>query len=115
MNKPVYSAQHEELRNLCLDAEMRVLNDDADKAVHVLLNYTGNVYLSQTSICDYFNISRNTLKKRLWSTLLGHTDHSVKNPRYLALCHEQDLYNITKIRGEKRDSVTDDELLEIVV
>ena len=36
-----------------------------------------------------YTYTRNTLQKRLWSILLGHTTHSVNEPRYLSPKHDQ--------------------------
>lgn len=97
-----------------MTSEMRSLVDPCDKAVYVLTNYNGDVNLSRTVICEYFKISRNSMKKRLWSNSIGHKDHDTKQPRYLASCHEVDLVSHLRQEGFELEEMSKDTLLELV-
>ena len=80
-----------ELHDICTTGEIRLISDKTDKAVYILCHDIGEKKIPKETICEYFEITRNTLQKRLWSTLLGHTKHSVKEPRYLSPKHEREL------------------------
>ena len=114
MSKVDRSKEFEELRDICLMSEVRSIPNNIDKAVYVFKNYSGSTKLSQTAICEYFSCSRNSLKKRFWSKLLGQRDHTVTQSRYLSFMHEENLAAHITRQAKSLDAVTIDDLKEFV-
>src|SRR4051794_7427347 len=114
MEKPKYFEQHEELKYLSAHSELRDMIDKIDKAVYIMRHYAGEVKFTLRGICDYYDLNRDTLQARVWSTLLGYTEHTVKKPRYLALIHEARLADILDQNQKQNNSTSKDELLLLV-
>jgi hypothetical protein len=113
--KDRYSDQHAEIKLMAGESELRDLVDKVDKAVYILRNYSGEVKLTVRGVCDYFKITRDRCRNRMWSILLGYTEHTVDKPRYLAPVHESRLANILDLNNRKNNSSIKDELLLMVM
>ena len=109
-----YAKQHSELKLIVAEGELRQYQDPYDKAVHIILNYVGDVKLTQRGICQYFDLDRKRLKRRVWQHLIGFNHEVTTKQPYLAPKHEADLAGIIDISHKKLDSKTIDEVLNMV-
>jgi len=113
-NKNKISDENNELKYLVATSQVKELIDPATKAAFIVLNYIGELKLSKRSIARYFNISRNLLKKRIWSMLCGHTTHDKNKSRYLAPCYEEELASMIDERNKNLRSATIEEVKTMV-
>src|SRR5579872_3994292 len=82
---------NKELDKITASSEIRTIPDRIDKAVKIMFDYCGDEKIKKSDLEKYFNIDNKTLQRRVWSTLLGYTDHDKSKPRYLAPVWEEHL------------------------
>lgn len=104
-----------EFQHLLATPELRSIANDVTKAAFVLQNYIGEFEFSQTEICAFFCISRQTLKNRMKAIALGHTCHSHHNTKYLAPCHERRLVDMIQLAASVNKSKALEEIPEMVL
>ena len=63
---------------------------------------------------EFFGISQDTLQNRVWSTLLGYTEHSKDKPRYLAPVWEEYLSDLMDFSKKNLQTIGIEELKELV-
>ncbi len=103
-----------ELQHLSVLQEVRAFTDPLDKAVYILRNYSGDIKLTKRGISSYWKFEKKRLKKRLWTTLLGHDVPPNTKLPYLAPKHEADLSELIDLSNKKLDSKTYDEVMNMV-
>src|SRR5205823_2463998 len=100
-----------EIKFLAGASAVRQIEDAASKGVFILRNYCGPMKLTIRGICSYWNLNRDIFKRRVWNILLGHSDHSMNEPRYLAPFHEARLGAILDRNQKSNNSTTKDDFI----
>ena len=107
--------QRKELSLIVGCSDVRAHNDGVDKACYILMNYEGDTKITKNRLSNYFGFTPSLLWKRLWSTLLGYTDHSQSKPTYLAPVHEAHLASTLDLENSKLNSIDVNEFKEMVM
>jgi len=94
--------------------QVRGLVDNASKAAFVLIHYCGELEFSLRQLSKCFNVGRGAIEGRVNSLLEGHTEHGLSKPKYLSSFHEARLAAILNCAKDKRESIVDEEVLEMV-
>ena len=95
--------------------EVRMLQDNTEKAAYILRYYSLDCKIHNKDIETYFNISNTALRKRLWSNILGYKSHGKDKPKYLPPFLEHSLLDLViKCKNEMK-CLTKDELLKEVL
>jgi len=103
-----------DLYHILINAEVRAIGDDVEKAVFIIFNFFQDSDFSITSLCNALSISRHTLKNRLMSFFSGYTEHELTKPRYLAPIHEEKLAEAVINSEDKKESLSKDDVLQMV-
>jgi hypothetical protein len=114
VKQPDYTWQHKDIGLLMATQAVAEIEDPVCKAVYIFRNYAGDQVLSMSSIISYFKITLDQFRHRVWSTILGYTNHTGKKPRYMAPVHEERLAEIIDLNLKKNDKIRKEEILSIV-
>ena len=98
------------LRTFCLEADVRALEDKPLKAAYFLLDYDGNLEISNRRLAKFFVISTSQIRKGLWAFLRGHTSLDLKRSDYLAPMYEALLADFLIEQHLMHNGKTKDEL-----
>ena len=96
-------------------AEVRSLQDNIEKAVHIVRYYSLESKIRKNDIVKYFNISSSRLRKRLWSHILGYTEHTIEKPKYIPPFLELGLVDLVQKCRDEMKCLTKEELIKEVL
>jgi hypothetical protein len=103
-----------EISLICATSGVKEFVDKLDKIVYILMNYVGEEKITANQLALYFNVSRNSIRKRMWSTFLGYKVHDKSKPKYLAPLYEEKIADALDLKNKKMNSVIKEEVTTMV-